>query len=85
MSGRIKFLDSHNRPLVRQNVPRLGYEYDMPGPFDRSCGTFGLDAWQLPNQFCPDRYVCNEEQASSFEHRRFAECVDAMNCHMMVS
>ena len=59
MSGRIKILDSSGVPFVIDDVPALGYEYDEPGEFDRLCGSFGLDPWQLPNEFCPKHFVCS--------------------------
>ena len=78
MSGRIKLT---NKGLLVSNidVPSLGYEYDTPGTFDQQCGTFGLDNFQLPNAQCPDRFVCDPPP----ENQQFANCIDAMNCHMM--
>jgi Domain of unknown function (DUF305) len=84
MSGRIKFLDADLKPLVAENTPPLGYEYDTPGEFDRMCGTVGLDAWQLPNDHCPDQFVCGLETASIDDsHEQFGLCLEAMNCKMM--
>lgn len=83
MSGRIKVLDATGGPLIAANSPEIPYEYDEPGEFDRACNTFGLDAWQLPNELCPDRYVCGADDAPTDSHAQFAECIDAMNCNMM--
>ena len=83
MSGRIKILDSSKNPLVAVNTPDIPYEYDTPGEFDRSCGTFGLDEWTLPNKFCPEHFVCNSDSAGSSSLKTFAGCLDAMNCRMM--
>jgi uncharacterized protein (DUF305 family) len=81
MSGRIKLL-KNGLPINESNVPALGYSYDTPGPFDQTCGTYGLDAFQLPNPVCPDRFVCGVEGQDE-ELQSFAECIDAMDCAMM--
>jgi uncharacterized protein (DUF305 family) len=81
MSGRIKLL-KNGLPINENNVPALGYSYDTPGPFDQSCGTYGLDAFELPNPVCPDRFVCGVEEQDE-ELQSFAECIDAMDCAMM--
>jgi hypothetical protein len=85
MSGRIKLLKDGG-PIKAEDVPALGYTYDTPGPFDQQCGTFGLDAFHLPNQLpnlvCPDRFVCGAEEQDE-ELQSFADCIDAMDCHML--
>jgi uncharacterized protein (DUF305 family) len=82
MSGRIKLL-KEGLPISEENVPELGYSYDMPpGPFDKKCGSFGLDDFQLPNPVCPDRFVCGTEDQDA-ELQSFSECIDAMDCHML--
>jgi uncharacterized protein (DUF305 family) len=81
MSGRIKLLKD-GLPINDADVPALGYSYDAPGSFDQKCGTFGLDAFQLPNPVCPDRFVCGAEDQDE-ELQLFAECIDAMDCHML--
>lgn len=83
MTGRIKVLDANGEPLVADNTPAIPYEYDEPSEFDRICNTFGLEEWQLPNQFCPNRFVCEAESAPTPQHTQFAECIEAMNCNMM--
>jgi hypothetical protein len=90
MSGRIKFLDATTgEPLVpttmADDTPALGYEYDTPGRFDRTCGTVGLDAYQLPHPACPDTYVCGlKEKSNNIDaaHEQFAHCLGAVNCRM---
>jgi uncharacterized protein (DUF305 family) len=81
MSGRIKLL-KNGLAINENDVPALGYSYDTPGPFDQECGTFGLDAFQLPNPVCPDRFVCGVADEDE-ELKGFADCIDAMDCHMM--
>jgi uncharacterized protein (DUF305 family) len=81
MAGRIKLL-KNGLPINNSDMPALGYVYDTPGPFDKKCGTYGLDAFQLPNPVCPDRFVCGVEGQDE-ELQSFAECIDAMDCAMM--
>jgi uncharacterized protein (DUF305 family) len=81
MAGRIKLL-KNGFPINENDMPALGFSYDTPGPFDKSCGTYGLDAFQLPNPVCPDRFVCGVEDQDE-ELQSFAECIDAMDCAMM--
>jgi hypothetical protein len=81
MAGRIKLL-KNGLPINENNMPALGFSYDIPGPFDKQCGTYGLDAFQLPNPVCPDRFVCGVEGQDE-ELQSFAECIDAMDCAMM--
>lgn len=67
--------------ISEEDDPPLGYDYDVPGEFDESCGTFGLDDFQLPNgtrsSECPATFVCDTP-----ENAPFASCIDAMNCHV---
>jgi uncharacterized protein (DUF305 family) len=81
MAGRIKLL-KNGLPINANDMPVLGYSYDTPGPFDQKCGTFGLDAFQLPNPVCPDKFVCGVEDQDE-ELQSFADCIDAMDCHML--
>lgn len=55
---------------------------DTRSEFDKQCGTFGLEDFQLPNPFCPDRFVCGTEGVNE-QLQLFARCLDAANCHMM--
>jgi len=80
MTGRIKFIDSDGNPIQQKNFPKLGYEYEKPGPYDQSCGTSGLEHFQLPNKQCPEKFVCNKPDGAV---GKFAECVDSMNCAML--
>lgn len=80
MSGRIKLLDENNEPINEEDVPSIEYEYDVIAPFDEQCGTFNTSDYQLPHAECPERFVCDSKP----ELKNFAECMDAMNCAMMV-
>jgi hypothetical protein len=83
MSGRIKLL-RNGVPISEADDPELGYEYDVPGPFDETCGTYGLDEFQLPHPQCPETYICGLDDASSSSSglQSYAACTNAMNCHM---
>lgn len=82
MTGRIKFVDSNGAPLQAEDEPELLYSYDEPSAYDQSCGTYGLDEFQLPNQQCPDKFVCDAPDAST-NAGKFADCIDSMDCAMM--
>jgi hypothetical protein len=60
MSGRIKLL-KNGAPINETDVPPLEFVYDTPSDFDKECGTYGLDNYQLPNIECPDTFVCLED------------------------
>ena len=82
MSARIKLLKG-GVPVNPIDSPPLGYEYDQPGPFDKKCGTYDLDAFQTPgNSQCPSTFVCGVDELDSQESVQFADCINAMNCHM---
>jgi hypothetical protein len=81
MSGRVKFVDKNGDPTNVSNSPPLGYEYDIPSDYDKSCGTFGLEDFQLPNSQCPKEFVCDQPEGST---GKFASCLDSMNCAMVV-
>ncbi len=91
MSGRIKLLEN-GVPINPTEDPPLGYEYQtVDNEFDQACGTWGLSPFQLPNNQCPERFVCLGDDfdsqvarvESSMPFADFASCIDAMNCHMM--
>jgi hypothetical protein len=83
MSGRIKLLRDGVPVNQAGDEPPLGYEYGVPGTFDEGCGTFGLDAFQLPHPQCPDTYVCGLDSSTASEGlQAYAACTNAMNCHM---
>lgn len=77
MTGRIKLMKD-GEIIAPENDPPIDYDYDMPGEFDAQCGTYGLEAFQLPNLACPETFVCG----ATAENQPFATCIDAMNCHM---
>mmetsp|Transcript_43826 Transcript_43826/g.65022 ORF Transcript_43826/g.65022 Transcript_43826/m.65022 type:complete len:287 (-) Transcript_43826:74-934(-) len=81
MGGRIK-ITRDGAPHSWIDNPSLGYEYDQPSEFDTECGTYGLANFQLPNSNCPDRFVCDKEDAPE-GYRKFAQCIDAIDCHMI--
>ena len=81
MTGRIKLLKD-GEPLQELNTPQLGYEYDSPSDYDKECGTFGLEMFQLPHDECPEKFVC-DVPAENTDLVQFAGCIDSMNCHMM--
>jgi len=83
MSGRIKLLDEDRNQLQPfASDPPINYTYDMPGPFDKMCGTYGLDDFQLPNTQCYPTYTCNVPTDPDIKN--FADCIDAMDCAMTV-
>jgi len=81
MTGRIK-LFKDGKPLSEDNLPPIEYEYDQVDEFDEECGTYGLSAFQLPHQECPERFVCDVPQ-ENVELAQFSSCIDSMNCAMM--
>jgi hypothetical protein len=83
MAGRIKLVDSNGDPIVSDFTPAVGYEYDEVSEFDKKCGTFNTTDYQLPNAQCPDKFVCDVVGGSE-GLGDFADCLDAMNCAMMV-
>jgi hypothetical protein len=83
MTGRIKLVDENNEPITEENIPAIEYEYDEVSEFDQKCGTFNTSDFQLPHAECPDRFVCDvADERPALED--FSECLDAMNCAMMV-
>jgi len=82
MSGRIKFINADGTPITEGDSPALGYEYQVPSEYDATCGTYGLDDFQLPNTQCPEKFVCNAPDVDT-PAGKFAECIDSMNCAML--
>jgi len=80
MTGRIKFVDENGQPTNPTDFPAITYDYQVPSDYDQSCGTFGLEEFQLPNEMCPETFVCD---APGGAVGQFAGCVDSMNCAMM--
>eukprot|EP00986_Skeletonema_menzelii_P021049 scaffold33005_cov177-Skeletonema_menzelii.AAC.5 len=83
MAGRIKLL-RNGQPIQKDvHLPELGYEYEMPAEHDLQCGTYGLDAFKLPHDECPEKFVC-DVPPSNKDLMQFSSCIDSMNCAMMV-
>lgn len=82
MTGRIKLLMDDEAIQPTADLPALGYTYDDPSTYDKTCGTFGLDQFQLPHPECPDRFVCGVPEGNA-ELAQFSDCIDSMNCAMM--
>jgi hypothetical protein len=80
MTGRIKLKDEEGNLLNEESTPELGYEYDVITGHDAKCGTFGLNNYTLPNDQCPDRFVCYDLGGTLLD---FSNCVDSMNCAML--
>ncbi|KAL7522540.1 hypothetical protein ACHAWX_007261 [Stephanocyclus meneghinianus] len=79
MSGRIKLL-RNGVPVSYKNVPEMPYMHEyQDSRFDKSCGTMHLGEFQLPHPECPHKFVCDGDDGTNF-----AQCLDAMNCAMMV-
>jgi len=90
MSGRIKLIDADGNKLSEDNLPAIPYEYDVIQPFDDSCGSFGLEQWQLPHPQCPTEFVCGADALPSttptegaMSDQTYAHCTDSMNCAML--
>jgi len=83
MTGRIKLLKNDEPIQSNIDLPALGYEYDELSDFDKKCGTYGLESFQLPHPECPEKFVCDVPEGNA-ELRQFSACIDAMDCHMMV-
>jgi hypothetical protein len=83
MTGRIKFVDENGEVLNETNTPEIPYTYDMASDYDRECGTFNLEPFQLPHPECPSKFVCDKPDVST-PVGKFADCLDSMNCAMTV-
>ena len=81
MSGRIKLLQG-GAEVSEADEPPLGYEYDVPSEFDKTCGSFGISDFQLPNNLCPPRFVCGTSETAQ-ELLDFSACIEAQNCAMV--
>merc|ERR1712086_807579 len=73
--------DANGDPLNSVDTPDIPYDYQVPSAYDQSCGTFGLDEFQLPNKECPKKFVCKAPGNGAVA--QFADCVDSMNCKML--
>jgi len=81
MTGRIKFVDANGDFINSVDEPEIPYEYQVPSEYDASCGTYGLEDFQLPNDECPAKFVCDQPKGAV---GKFASCIDSMNCAMTV-
>lgn len=81
MTGRIKLIGSDGSKLSETDSPEIPYDYDCVSPFDKECGTFGLDGFQSDmNEQCPESFICYKDEGPIGDA---AKCVDAMDCHML--
>lgn len=82
MTGRIKLL-RNGEPLQKDaDLPEIAYEYNQLAEHEQVCGTYGVQEFQLPNNECPEQFVCDvpSENAALVQ---FSKCIDSMNCAMM--
>jgi hypothetical protein len=75
-------------PISDADAPQIPYAHDQPVEFDVTCGTYGLDDYQLPNLQCPVQFVCGADGGSSGSDTSsspdaLAQCYDAFNCAMI--
>ena len=85
MEGRIQILPPKSQEGSAQvTIMTSGASdfVDTRSDFAKKCGTTGLNGFQLPNQLCPDRFVCGTELVSA-ELKEFSDCLEAANCAMM--
>lgn len=80
MSGRIKLL-KNDKPIQYQDSPEMPYVHGYPSEYDRQCGSFGLEEFQLPHPECPHKFICDADSSSNMS--KFADCIDTQNCFMM--
>jgi len=84
MTGRVKFVGDDGKALIPKNTKLIPYDYQQPDEYDTSCGTTGISSSRLPNDECPETFVCNRPDAIDFpKENKFADCVDSMNCAMI--
>lgn len=83
MTGRAKLLKDGVAINPDGDVPEIPYDYDVVSDYDSTCGTFGLNDFQLYHPECPDRFVCDVASDNpGLAH--FSGCIESMNCHMFV-
>ena len=82
MSGRIKLLKNGIPTVPDADLPEIPYKYDQPTDYDETCGSFGLEDFQLPNPQCPERFVCDAPSDGAVG--QFAACIEAQNCQMFM-
>ena len=80
MSGRIKLL-KNGEPVNEALEPTIDYVLNPASEFDQKCGTYDLGDYVLPNQFCPETFVCDTSDKSETV-QQYSECMNALNCAM---
>eukprot|EP00536_Pseudo-nitzschia_multiseries_P015486 jgi/Psemu1/218217/e_gw1.896.19.1 len=81
MSARIKLIRSDGSMLSETNTPEIPYEYSCVSPYDKDCGTYGLERYQTANNpQCPESFVCHDAADTIAE---MAKCIDSMDCAML--
>jgi len=83
VTGRIKLVDADGKQLNEYDTPPIPYFYETPSAYDKSCGTYGLEQYQLPHPECAEMFVCGAPKDGS-EFATLAGCIDSMNCAMQV-
>jgi len=83
MSGRAKVLNSDGTPVQEEDLPELGFEYQIPSEFDKKCGTVQVGGNSLPHPQCPTDIVCDVPNDNPVL-QDFAECVEAIDCQMIM-
>jgi len=89
MTGRIKLVKPDGAKLSEADTPAIPYEYDRVTGHDEECGTFALNDFKLPNDQCPEEFVCEKDSTGAEEEAGprtsallYAQCIDSMNCAM---
>ena len=82
MSGRAKVLNSDGTPVQEEDLPELGFEYQIPSDFDKKCGTVSVGGHSLPKQMCPQAVICDVPEDDEVL-QDFVECVEAIDCQMI--
>ena len=81
MTGRIKLLQNGVPTQPDANLPEIPYAYDHPTEYDKSCGSYGITDFQLPNPQCPEKFVCDPGSGAI---GKFADCIESQNCYMFI-
>jgi len=82
MSGRIKIIGKDGMKVSAADSPVLGFDYDTPSAYDMECGTHGTAEYQLPNNMCPNKFVC-DVPSDNIGLKKFAGCIESMDCAMV--
>jgi hypothetical protein len=83
MSGRIVIVDSDGNPVnPTPGTPELGYEYEVPSDFDKTCGTYDTGGFTRDSGMCPGGDVVFCDAMKGGEASLFSECMYALDCHM---